>query len=253
MSDPRWYQSDISEVFRALETGESGLTPEEAGSRLLKYGYNELITRGRSAFARFIDQFRSPLVWILLIAVLVTTTLSALHIEEMWIDSAVIVGVVILNILLGYYQEGKADSALEALKRMAVPECKVVRGGQSRIIPTRELVPGDVVILEGGDKVPADLRLFYARALYADEAALTGESNPVEKDITAIGDSIVGPADQHCIAHTGTFITRGSARGIVVATAENTEFGKIARLMKQTKVTLTPLQRRIADFTEGRW
>ncbi len=251
MSDPRWYQSDISEVFRALETGESGLTPEEAGSRLLKYGYNELITRGRSAFARFIDQFRSPLVWILLIAVLVTTTLSALHIEEMWIDSAVIVGVVILNILLGYYQEGKADSALEALKRMAVPECKVVRGGQSRIIPTRELVPGDVVILEGGDKVPADLRLFYARALYADEAALTGESNPVEKDITAIGDSIVGPADQHCIAHTGTFITRGSARGIVVATAENTEFGKIARLMKQTKVTLTPLQRRIADFTRA--
>lgn len=249
MSEPRWYQLDIGEIFQELETSETGLTDEQAGSRLSKYGYNELRIPRRSAFARLLDQFRSPLVWILLIAAVVTTVLSVLHIEDMWIDSAVILGVVILNVLLGYYQEGKADAALEALTRMAVQESRVIREGAGKIIPARELVPGDLVVLEGGDKVPADLRLIYAKSVFADESALTGESNPVEKDTAPINRKNMGPADQHCIAYAGTFITRGSARGIVVSTGESTEFGKIARLMKQTHVVRTPLQRKIADFT----
>lgn len=205
--------------------------------------------KGRSTLARFLDQFRSQLVWILLVAAAVTTVMSALDIEDMWVDTAVIMGVVILNVLLGFYQEGKAEAALEALKKMAVPECTVLRDGVEKVIPARELVPGDVVILNGGDKVPADLRLFFAKEAHADEAPLTGESIPVAKSTDPIPAPNLTPGDQRCLAFSGTFITRGSARGVVVSTGEKTEFGKISRLVKETHIVQTPLQRRIAAFT----
>lgn len=250
MSEPRWYQAEINGVIEALETGEDGLSWADARSRLAHYGYNELVIKGRTALERFLDQLRSPLVWILLIAAAVATILTTLHIEDMWVDTGVILGVVVLNVLLGFYQEGKADTALEALKRMAVPECKVIRNGEEALMPARELVPGDLVVLEGGDRVPADLRLILAKSVYADESALTGESAPVPKGTAAIRQANVAPADQTCIAHSGSFITRGSARGIVLTTGENTEFGKIARLMKQTEGVQTPLQRKVAAFTQ---
>jgi len=249
MNQSRWYQFGVEEVFQRLESSVSGLTSAEAKIRLEKYGYNEITIKGRGILARLLDQSRSPLVWILLVAATVTTIMSVLGLEDLWVDTFVIIGVVVANILLGFYQEGKAESALEALKKMVAPQCTVLRDGEHSIIPARELVPGDVVILNGGDKVPADIRLFSARDAYTDEAALTGESTPVHKGVDAIPKPDLPPADQRCIAFSGTFITRGLARGVVVETGEKTEFGKIAWLMKETHITQTPLQRKIAAFT----
>jgi Ca2+-transporting ATPase len=250
MSSTKWYQLEAGEVFRLQETSESGLTSSEAASRLQKYGYNELTLKKRSALMRLLDQARSPLVLILVAAAAVTTILSLLHIEDLWMDTAVIVGVVVLNIILGFYQEGKAEGALEALKKMAVPSCTVIRDNVEQVIHARELVPGDIVVLNSGDKVPADIRLFSAKDAHADEAPLTGESTPVSKTAEVIDSPDLPPADQKCIAFSGTFITRGNAKGIVVKTAENTEFGKIATIVKETKTTKTPLQKQIDVFTK---
>jgi len=250
MSSAKWYQLEADEVFRLLESSEAGLTSAEAARRLEKYGYNELTLKKRSALMRLLDQARSPLVLILAVAAAVTTLLSLLHIEDLWMDTAVIVGVVVLNIILGFYQEGKAEGALEALKKMAAPTCTVIRDNVEQVIPARELVPGDIVVLNSGDKVPADLRLFFAKDAHADEAPLTGESTPVSKDTDALDSPDLPPADQKCIAFSGTFITRGAAKGIVVRTAENTEFGKIAKLVKETKAAKTPLQKQIDVFTK---
>lgn len=245
----KWHQQESSKVFDVLETSSLGLTSLEANERLTKYGYNELALKKRSPFMRLLDQVRSPLVLILVVAASVTSTLSALHLEDLWMDTAVIVGVVVLNVVLGFQQEGKAEGALEALKKMSVSNCTVIRDKVEKIIPTRELVPGDVVVLNSGDKVPADLRLFYTKDAYADEASLTGESTPVAKSTESISSSNLTPADQACMAFSGTFITRGSARGVVVRTAEKTEFGKIATLVKKTQTIKTPLQKQIGAFT----
>ncbi|PVX25372.1 MAG: ATPase [Candidatus Bathyarchaeum sp.] len=245
----KWHQQESSKVFDVLETSSLGLTSLEANERLTKYGYNELALKKRSPFMRLLDQVRSPLVLILVVAASVTSTLSALHLEDLWMDTAVIVGVVVLNVVLGFQQEGKAEGALEALKKMSVSNCTVIRDKVEKIIPTRELVPGDVVVLNSGDKVPADLRLFYTKDAYADEASLTGESTPVAKSTESISSSNLTPADQVCMAFSGTFITRGSARGVVVRTAEKTEFGKIATLVKKTQTIKTPLQKQIGAFT----
>lgn len=245
-----WYQLTTEEVFNVLQTSSDGITTAEAKNRQGKYGYNELEFKKRSALVRLLDQFRSPLVYILLVAAIVTAVMSLLAHEDMWIDTAVILGVVVLNVILGFFQEGKAESALEALKRMMVPECTVLRDSVARVILTRELVPGDVVILNAGDKVPADLRLFLAKEAHTDEAPLTGESTPVSKHTDPVAKPNLTPADQSCIAFSGTFITRGSARGVVIATGEQTEFGRIARLVKETPVVRTPLQRKIAAFTK---
>ena len=210
MSSTKWYQLEAGEVFRLQETSESGLTSSEAASRLQKYGYNELTLKKRSALMRLLDQARSPLVLILVAAAAVTTILSLLHIEDLWMDTAVIVGVVVLNIILGFYQEGKAEGALEELKKMAVPSCTVIRDNVEQVIHARELVPGDIVVLNSGDKVPADIRLFSAKDAHADEAPLTGESTPVSKTAEVIDSPDLPPADQKCIAFSGTFITRHS-------------------------------------------
>jgi len=250
MSELKWHQQESEQVFQLLQTNSSGITSAEAKDRLQKYGYNELALKKRSALMRLLDQLRSPLVLILVVAASVTSLLSALHIEDLWMDTSVIVGVVVLNVILGFYQEGKAEGALEVLKKMSISTCTVLRDKVAKVIPTRELVPGDVVILNSGDKVPADLRLFFTKDAYADEAPLTGESTPVVKNIEPLSSPDLTPADQRCMAFSGTFITRGSAMGIVVKTAENTEFGKIAKLVKETNTIKTPLQKQIDLFTK---
>ncbi|TET76120.1 MAG: HAD family hydrolase, partial [Dehalococcoidia bacterium] len=244
-----WYQLSVEQVFEALEAGDRGLTSSEAKDRLEKYGYNELKYKKPSVLMRFLRQFHSPLVYILLVAALVTGVLS-MRGEDMWIDMVVILGVVILNVIIGFFQEGKAEAAIEALKKMMVLECTVRRDGENKVIPARELVPGDVVLLEGGDRVPADLRLFFSKNVHADEAVLTGESVPVKKSIDPISKPGLLPGDQRCITFSGTFITRGSAQGLVVDTGERTEFGKIAELVRETKKVATPLQKKISDFTK---
>jgi len=239
-----WYQTPVAEVFKSLATEKNGLSTSEARARLVKHGYNELKFKKRGVLVRFLLQFRSPLVYVLLAATITTILL------KMWLDASVILLVVLANTVIGFIQEGRAEASMEMLTKMMVPECKVVRDGDQKDIPARELVPGDIVLLEEGNRVPADLRLFYTRNLSADEAALTGESMPAEKRSETIAKPNLSPADQRNIAFSGTFITRGSGRGIVVATAEETEIGQIARLMKETpRVVAAPLMRKVADFT----
>lgn len=150
---------------------------------------------------------------------------------------------VLANTIIGFIQEGKAEASAEALEKLMTPECTVLRDGKQRVIHARELVPGDVVLLDEGNKVPADLRLFYTKNMCADEAVLTGESVPVRKNIDPISKPDLPPADQHCMAFSGTFITSGSGKGVVVGTGELTEIGRIAELMKETRKTTTPLMR----------
>jgi len=248
LNEREWYQNSVEDTVKELEASTDGLSSDAAHDRLGRYGFNELEFKKPSTLMRFIRQFHNPLVYILLAAA-ATTGFLTLRGEDMLADTVVILGVVILNAILGFFQEGKTEAALEALRKMIVPECAVLRDGEQKVIPTRELVPGDVVILSGGDRIPADLRLFFTKDANADESALTGESVPVEKNIDPIPRSNVSPGDQSCIAFSGTFITRGLARGIVTATGEHTEFGKIAKLVKETHKVVTPLQRKIAAFT----
>ncbi|NQE45524.1 Potassium-transporting ATPase ATP-binding subunit [ANME-1 cluster archaeon GoMg2] len=241
--EKRWYQQSAEQVFDALESCSTGLTSSEAKARQEEYGYNELKFKKRSTLIRFLMQFHSPLVYVLLVAAAFTIIL------DMWMDAAVILAVVFANTIIGFLQEGKAEESVEALEKMMTPECTVFRDGEKKVIPARELVPGDVVRLEEGDKVPSDLRLFYAKNLSADEAALTGESVPTRKNVAPISTPNLSPADQHCITFSGTFITQGSGQGVVVATGEHTEIGRIAELMKGTQKITTPLMRKMADFT----
>jgi Ca2+-transporting ATPase len=239
-----WYQLPAAEVMESLGVDRAGLTSSEAGARLAKYGYNELKFKRHGLLTRFLLQFRSALIYVLLAAAIVTALLG------MWVDTTVILVVVLANAIIGFVQEGRAEAAMEALTKMMVPECTVLRDGQRKDIPARELVPGDIVLLEEGDRVPADLRLFYARNLADDEAALTGESVPVEKGVEPIAQANLTPADQRCMAFSGTYVARGSGQGIVVATAEKTEIGKIAMLMKETtRAADAPLMRKMAQFT----
>ena len=241
--DKSWYQQTIEQVFETLASNPEGLTAAEAQARLARYGYNELKFKKRSPLVRFIMQFHSSLIYVLLAAALVTGFLN------MWMDTAVILAVVFANTIIGFIQEGKAEAASEALKKLMSLECTVIRGSREEIIPARELVPGDIVLLDDGDKVPADLRLFYSKNLHADEATLTGESVPVSKNTKPIPRSDLPPADQRCMAFSSTFITRGSGRGIVVGTGKDAEIGRIAELMQETEEIATPLTRKMADFT----
>lgn len=240
----KWYQRSINETFEILKTSPEGLSSREIKGRLEKYGYNEISFKQISPLLRFLRQFKNPLIYVLVVAAIFTTFIGEL------IDTAVILGVVVANTTIGFIQEGKAESSIEALEKMMVPECVVLRDGEKKAILARELVPGDVVMLESGAQVPADLRLFQVKNLHADEAALTGESVPVSKAVEDILASELPPADQKCIAFSGTFITEGSGQGIVIATGENTEMGKIAEIMKETHEIKTPLIKKMDRFTE---
>ena len=243
LRDRSWYQLPVEQVFDALESRGRGLTTSESKARLERYGYNELKFKKRGSLIRFMMQFHSPLIYVLLVAGLVTAFMN------MWMDAAVILAVVLANTIIGFIQEGKAEASAEALEKMMTPECTVLRDGNQEVIPARDLVPGDVVLLDEGKKVPADLRLFYTKNMGADEAALTGESVPGRKSIEPISKPDLAPADQRCMAFSGTFVTSGSGKGVVVGTGERTELGRIAELMKETRATTTPLMRKMADFT----
>lgn len=244
-----WYRLSVEQTLAKLETDTHGLTSAEAKRRLKKYGYNELKFKKPSALIRFIRQFQNPLVYILVAAAIVTVVLS-FYGEDMLADSIIILSVVWLNAILGFFQEGKAENALLALQKMIVSECDALRDGHQKLIRTRELVPGDIVVLNGGDKISADLRLVETKGVAADESILTGESIPVKKSIEAIDRPDLSPGDQTCIGFSGTFLAKGYAVGVVINTAENTEFGKIASLVRTTQSVITPLQRKIADFTK---
>ncbi len=236
-SQTLWHTLPVEECFRQLSAEPAGLSRAEAARRLQEWGPNELEPPRRiSPLAILLSQFRNVLVLILLAATALSILLG--HGTE----AVVIIIIVLFSVLLGFLQEYRAERALEALRRMAAPMATVLREGIEARIPARELVPGDVVVLHAGDRVPADLRLIEAVNLQIDEAVLTGESVPVEKHTAAIPDPAIPLGDRRNMAYAGTVVTYGRGRGLVVATGMRTEFGAIARMLQTIEEERTPLQ-----------
>lgn len=236
----KYYTESVPDVEKALNTSlADGLSDSEAKARLEKYGPNALASKKkRSMFMRFIDQFKDFMIIVLIIAAILSGVLA-----HEWTDAAIIMIVVILNAILGVFQEARSEAAIEALKEMATPDAHVRRNGAIITIPSTELVPGDIVLLEAGDVVPADLRLNLARSLKIEESALTGESVPVENDaVTLSGDKDIALGDRVNMAYSNTNVTYGRGEGIVVGTGMTTEVGKIATMLNDADETDTPLK-----------
>ncbi len=233
----------VDDVEFGLATGPGGLSEEEAAARLERYGPNEVeVEEATPWWILLLHQFTDPLIYILLVAALVTLVLRD------YPDTGVIMAVVLLNALIGFTQERKAQQAMRALARMSAPRAEVIRNGIPRDIPSRELVPGDRVVLTSGVRVPADLRLAEVRDLQADESALTGESLPVRKRTGALEGETLVPGDQLNMGFAGTLITRGRGRGIVVRTGGETELGRIATAVHEIGQTAAPLQETMGRF-----
>ena len=238
-----WYQKSGAEVAKQIGSDpHQGLTEGEAAERLAKYGPNELKGKPRATmWEMLLDQFKDFLVLILIAASLVSAVVGEVA------DSLVIVTIVVLNAVLGVFQESKAEKALEALQKMAAPNSKVIRGGAIQTIPSRELVVGDLVLLEAGDYVPADVRILESMNLKVEEASLTGESVPVEKE-TAAMDHEASLADRHNMGYMGTVVTYGRGRAVIIGTGMETEIGKIAEMISSFEEQSTPLQEKLASF-----
>jgi len=241
-----WYQLTSEEAVKRLQSDpQRGLDDKEAGERLKRFGPNELARApGASLWKMFLNQFKDFMVIVLLVA----TAISGLLGE--WADSITIMIIVIINACLGLIQEYRAERSMEALRQLTAPEAKVLRNGGEYKIPSAELVPGDIVFLEAGDRVPGDLRIIEEFNLEVEESALTGESLPVKKRASVI-DGGTSLGDVSNMAFFGTVVTRGRAKGIVVATGMNTEMGQIAGLIQEAEPEQTPLQRRLAQV--GTW
>jgi calcium-translocating P-type ATPase len=238
-----WHASAVDDVVRRLNTNTgTGLDPGEIPQRLAKYGANRLpVAARRGPLMRFLMQFNNVLVYVLLAAGFVKIM------TNLWLDASIILGVVVINSLLGFIQEGRAEKALDSIRNMLSAEARAVRGGETRLIPAEELVPGDIVLLESGDKVPADLRLTDVKNLRTEEAALTGESVPTDKSTEPVADkALVG--DRESMAFSGTLVVSGRATGVVVGTGSNTELGRINKMLAGVSALETPLLRQIKKF-----
>jgi len=237
-----WHVLASDEILQRFSVDQHGLDQEEAANRLQHYGPNRLPPpKRRSPFRRFLSQFNNVLIYVLLSAAVVTGLLA--H----WVDTGVIVAVVLINSLVGYVQEGKAEKALDAIRDLLSPQATVLRSSHQCVIPAESLVPGDVVLLQSGDKVPADLRLIRSKNLHIEEAALTGESVPSEKSTVPVTES-ADLGDRSCMAFASTLVTYGNGAGVVVATGLQTEIGHISTLLGQVNRLTTPLLRQIASF-----
>ena len=239
-----WHQLPAGEVAEFIGVNLStGLTRAEVARRQKEFGPNRVTARRSTpAWLKFLRQFNQPLVYILLVAAGITAFLGE------GVDSSVIFGVVFINAIVGFLQEAKAEKAIEALAKMVATETTVRRDGRPMRLHSEQLVPGDVVLLRAGDRVPADLRLFHVRNLHADESALTGESLPVAKHADALAlDTIL--AERKNLAYTGTLITSGQAEGVVWAIGDQTETGRISHLISSAVELSTPLTRKIAQFS----
>jgi len=242
--DKHWHHLPREEILDLLDTDmKTGLDRFEVENRQQHFGPNALTERkGQGPLLRFLLQFNQALVYILLVAVFIKLSLGK------WVDAGVIFAVVLLNSIIGFLQEGKALSALQALSRALTTEATVLRAGEKHRIDARDLVPGDIVLLASGDKVPADLRLLQDRSLQVDESALTGESLPVEKHAAVLGhDALL--AERSNMGYSSTLVTYGTAVGVVTGTGDDTEIGRISELIASAEVLATPLTRKIARFS----
>jgi len=239
-----WHNISTEASLEKLQTAATGLSEAEAKLRLETYGANRLPEAAkRSAFMRFLLQFHNILIYVLIGCAIVTAAL------DHWIDTGVILAVVVANAIIGYIQEGKAEKAMDAIRHMLAPHANVIRGGERISIEGDQLVPGDIVLLEAGDKVPADLRLLTAHGMSVQEAILTGESVPVEKHIEPVAeDAPLG--DRSCMAFSGTLVTSGQCKGVVVATGGSTEIGRISGLLSEVEMLTTPLVQQMGVFSK---
>ncbi|MCI5149298.1 MAG: cation-transporting P-type ATPase, partial [Candidatus Electrothrix sp. MAN1_4] len=242
--EEQWHQLKTNKIITLFESDqEQGLEQQEAEQRLSRFGPNVLTSKaGKSSLMRFLLQFHQPLIYILIASGIITALLQE------WVDSGVIFGVVLANALIGFIQESKAESSLAALAQTMVAEATVLRSGKKQRIPSTELVPGDLVRLTAGDRVPADMRLFHCRNLQVAESALTGESVPVTKNVSPLPEE-ADLAERTNMAYASTMVTYGQASGIVTATGNQTEVGRISQLISTAQNLATPLTRKIAQFS----
>lgn len=240
-----FHARSVPDVLNALQAKPEGLEPDEAASRLARHGTNRLPEPPRRGpVVRFLLHFHNILIYVLLASAMITAALGHM------IDTGVILAVVVANAIIGFIQEGRAENAMAAIRGMLAPRSAVLRGGQRQTIDAIDLVPGDIVLLEAGDRVPADVRLIEARSVKVEEAILTGESVPVDKDPAPVpqGASL---GDRASMAFSGTLLVSGAARGLVVATGSNTEIGQISGMLSRVETLTTPLVRQMDVF--ARW
>ncbi|HSH46091.1 MAG TPA: HAD-IC family P-type ATPase, partial [Longimicrobiales bacterium] len=238
-----WHTVSAGEAARELEARPEGLTTAEAVERLRRFGPNVVEAERETPWWKLLlHQFTDPLIYILLVAAVVTTLLRD------YVDTGVILAVVAINAVIGFVQEYRAQQAMRALARMAAPRATVLRDGTSREIPSKEVVPGDVVLLTSGVRIPADLRIVRTRELEVDESALTGESVPVRKTTDELSSPSMVPGDRTNMAFSGTVVTRGRGRGYVVQTGAATELGRIATAVREIGETRSPLQESMQRF-----
>lgn len=236
------FNIDVNDALKAFHTSINGLSQLEATNRLAKFGLNELVSKkNKPAWVYFFDQFKDFMILILIVAAILSGIMGDI------VDAVVILIIVLLNALLGFSQEYKAEKSMLALKKMSITTARVLRDGNPAIIPSEELVPGDIVFLEAGNIVPADIRLIEVHAISVDESSLTGESNAIHKKVETILEKDIALGDQLNMAFKGTLVTSGRATGLVTVTGMFTELGKIAGLLQEEKVT-TPLQKRMVEF-----
>ena len=242
------YQRTQDDILTELESSASGLSEEQAEERLERYGENKLAeAKKTTVLQRFFQQLKDPMLLILLAAAAVSAVTNALS-GESFTEVFIILVVVLLNAVLGVIQESKAEAAIEALQSMTAAKCKVLRGGELKVIESSRLVPGDVVVLEAGDAVPADGRLLESASLKIEEAALTGESVPVNKAVEVIFDGDIPLGDRRNMCYMGSTVVYGRGRAVVTATGMGTEMGRIAGVLAQTEQEQTPLQRKLSQL-----
>ena len=244
MEKTDWHATEVDAVLKALETGREGITGEEASKRLEVYGPNELKEEKKKQWYHLLfEQFTSILVIILVISATVSAYL-AIQAGEPMTDAYVILFIVVMNAVLGFVQEYRAEQAVEALKAMVSPHVLVLREGREESIDSKDLVPGDIVLLEAGSRIPADSRLIEAANLEVDEAALTGESRTVSKRLDPVAAD-AGVGDQKCMVFMGTVVTNGRAVAVVTETGMNSQFGKIAGMVQSIDVEDPPLRQKM--------
>ncbi len=251
-----WHTGKIDEVMHELDVTHEGLTSQEAQERVKKYGYNELIAKKRkSALSMFLGEFKDIFIILLIVATILSAVIGyydvltgeAEGVMEAMADAIIIGAIVILVAITGFVQEYRAEKAIEAMKKLTAPKARVVRDGEEVIIPAKDIVPGDILVLESGDQVPADARIIEAIELKASEAVLTGESAPVNKDISPV-KSDAGISERRNTLFTATHVVYGRGRAVVTTTGMNTEFGKIAEMVQAAEEEETPLQKKLDKF-----
>src|SRR3972149_6208237 len=239
----KYHQQKFEEVLTALSTSANGLSDDEAGKRLLEYGPNEIKELAkRPPLGMLIDQFKDFMIIILVVAAVISGLLGEVA------DTIAIVVIVVLNAIMGFVQEYRAEKAIEALRLMATPAATVLRNGVPHSVPTPEVVPGDIILLEAGRVVPADLRFIESNQVKIEEAALTGESVPVEKSTAPLHEEMIPLGDRRNMAYKGTVVSYGRGKGVVTATGMQTELGRIATMLQEEEEVKTPLQKRLSSF-----